>query len=57
MLYRIRVELQKAKTEILSYEKIIKVLQEELSNKELYSTSQNHRNKKITLVTSLMFNQ
>ena len=57
MLYRIRVELQKATTEILSYEKIIKVLQEELSNKELYSTSQNHRNKKITLVTSLKFNQ
>jgi hypothetical protein len=36
----LRLELQKVKTEILSYEKIIKVLQEELYNKELLNKTE-----------------
>jgi hypothetical protein len=35
----LRLELQKVKTDILSYEKIIKVLQEELYKKELLNNT------------------
>jgi hypothetical protein len=36
---KLRLELQKARTEILSYEKIIKFLQEELSNSNSLNTT------------------
>jgi hypothetical protein len=36
----LKLELQKVKTEILSYEKIIKVLREELYNKELLNKTE-----------------
>jgi AAA15 family ATPase/GTPase len=35
----LRFELQKYKMEILSYEEVLKLLQEELSNKELHNQS------------------